>query len=72
MMRGLAVALLSASTGLFVGVVNASCIGNMLVDDFSNFGSNLNSLGQWASGQYFISTSRIAKGILCLYLQMIQ
>jgi len=36
--------------GLVTRGVSAACAGNLLVDNFTNFGASLNSLGQYASG----------------------
>jgi len=36
--------------GLVARGVSAACAGNLLVDDFANFGSSFNTLGQYSSG----------------------
>ena len=32
--------------------VNAQCSSDLVVDNFATYGSNLNSLGFWTSGEY--------------------
>lgn len=31
--------------------VNSACTTNLLVDNYANYANNLNSLGQWTSGE---------------------
>jgi hypothetical protein len=41
-------ALLSLS---WLGVAQAACSTNLLIDNYANYAQNLNSLGQWTSGK---------------------
>jgi hypothetical protein len=42
------------------GVAQAACTTNLLIDNYANYANNLNSLGQWTSGES--SRSRIWLG----------
>jgi hypothetical protein len=33
-----------------LGVAQAACSSNLLIDDYANYAKNTNSLGQWTSG----------------------
>lgn len=39
-----------------VTLVRAACSSNLLIDNYSKFTSNTNSLGQWTSGKQFFSS----------------
>jgi hypothetical protein len=36
---------------VWVGAAQAACTSNLLIDNYANYANNLNSLGQWTSGE---------------------
>lgn len=47
--------------GLFPRQASTTCGSNLVIDDFSKFHSNTNSLGQWTSGTNMASHSHPMK-----------
>lgn len=38
---------------LWAGAAQGACTTNLLIDNYANYANNLNSLGQWTSGEWY-------------------